>query len=134
MSTYLFGFVDTFIITIWKFHFCYVLFCSGSSAQCPANFTLSEKRSVAEIDVNTTMSFCFLIPLTPVHTCELNNIVVVYLTENYITNWSYLVIDNWTSVNLNNRDLNTLVCDVGDYSTQTLFYANFYSLSKYSSL
>ena len=134
MTTYLFGFVDTFIITIWKLHFCYVLFCSASSVQCPANFTLSEKRSVAVIDVNTTMSFCFMIPLTPVHTCELNNIEVVYSTENYITNLSYLVVNNWTSVNLNNGYLNTLECDAGDPNELTTVYANFYSLSKYSSL
>ena len=131
MSTYLFGFVDTFIITIWKLYFCYVLFCSGSSVRCPANFTLSEKRSVAEIDVNTTMSFCFVIPFTPVHTCELNNIGIINSAENYITNLGYLVINNWTSVNINNRDLNTLVCDAGGRTVQELFYANFYSLSKY---
>ena len=134
MTTYLFGFVDTFITTICKLHFCYVLFYSGSSVQCPANFTLSENRNVAVIDVNTTMSFCFVIPSTPVHTCELNNIEVVYSTENYITNSSYLVVNNWTSVNLNNRDLNTLVCDAGEPNELANFYANFYSLSKYSSL
>ena len=102
--------------------------------QCPENFTLSEKQNVAEIDVNTTMSFCFVIPLTPVHTCELNNIEVVSSTENYITNLGYLVINNWTSVNLNHGDLNTLECDAGDPSAQRVFYANFYSLSKSSSL
>ena len=80
------------------------------------------------------MSFCFVIPLTPVHTCELNNIEVVYSTENYITNSSYLVVNNWTSVNLNNRDLNTLDCDAGEPRKLATFYANFYSLSKYSSL
>ena len=115
---------------MWKFYFCYALFCSGSSVQCPANFTLSEKRNVAEIDVNTTMSFCFVIPSTPVHTCELNNIVITDSTENYITNLGYLVINNWTSVNINNGDLNTLVCDAGDSTVREQSYANFYSLSK----
>ena len=100
--------------------------------QCPASFTLSVNRKVAEIDVNTTMSFCFEIPSTPVHTCELNNVGTTNSTENYITNLGYLVINNWTSVNLNNRNINTLVCDAGDHSVQDLFYANFYSLSKYS--
>ena len=107
-----------------------VLCCPGSSLQCPAHFTLSDKRNVAEIDVNTTMSFCFVIPLTPVHTCELNNIGITNLTENYITNLGYLVINNWTSVNLNNGDLNTLVCDAGDRSVREQYYANFYSISK----
>ena len=100
--------------------------------QCPATFTLSGNRSVAEKDVDTTMSFCFVIPLTPVHTCELNGIGIINSTENYITNLGYLVINNWTSVNLNNRNINTLVCDAGDRTVQELFYANFYSLSKYS--
>ena len=116
---------------MWKFYFCYVLFCSGSSVQCPANFTLSKNRNVAEIDVNTTMSFCFVIPSTPVDTCELNNIRLVNSTENYITNLGYLVINNWTSVNLNNRVLNTLECEAGEPSVKNTFYANFYSLSKY---
>ena len=111
---------------------CFV--CSGSSVQCPANFTLSEKRNVAEIDVNTTVSFCFVIPSTPVHTCQLNDIRLVNSTENYITNLGYLVINNWTSVNLNNGDINTLECHAGDPSAQRVFYANFYSLSKFSSL
>ena len=118
---------------MWKFYFCCFV-CSGSSVQCPANFTLSEKQNVAEIDVNTTMSFCFVIPLTPVHTCEMNNIGIVYSSENYITNLGYLVINNWTSVNLNYGDLNTLECDAGDPSAQGVFYANFYSLSTFSSL
>ena len=109
-----------------------VLCCPGSSLQCTAHFTLSEKRNVAVIDVNTTMSFCFVIPLTPVDICELNNIVVVNSTENYITNLGYLVINNWTSVNLNNRDLNTLDCDAGEPNELAAFYANFYSLSKSS--
>ena len=87
---------------------------SGSSVQCPANFTLSENRNVTVIDVNTTKSCCFVIPLTPVHTCELDNIRLVNSTENYVTNLGYLVINNWTSVNLNNRDLNTLDCDAGE--------------------
>ena len=100
--------------------------------QCPANFTLSENRSVAVIDVNTTMLFCFVIPLTPVHTCELNGIAIINSTENYITNLGYLVLNNWSSVNLNNRNINTLVCDAGERSVQELFNANFYSLSKYS--
>ena len=108
------------------------MFCSGPSVQGSSNFTLSENRNVAEIDVNTTMSFCFMIPSTPVHTCELNNIGIINSIENYITNLGYLVINNWTSVNINNGDLNILVCDAGDRSVQELFYANFYSLSKYS--
>ena len=108
--------------------------CSGSSVQCPANFTLSQKRSVAEIDVNTTMSFCFMIPSTPVDTCELNNIRIINSTENYVTNLGYLVINNWTSVNLNNRAVNTLECEAGEPSVKSIFYVNFYSLSKYSSL
>ena len=108
------------------------MFCPGSSVQGPANFTLSENRNVAIIDVNTTMSFCFVIPLTPVQTCELNDIQLVNSTENYITNLGYLVINNWTSVNLINRNLNTLECEAGDPSVQELFYANFYSLSKSS--
>ena len=99
---------------------------------CPANFTLSENRNVAEIDVNTTMSFCFVIPLTPVHTCELNDIAIINSTENYIINLGYLVINNWTSVNLNNENINTLLCDAGDRNVQEQSYANFYSLSKYS--
>ena len=119
---------------MWKFYICYILFCSGSSAQCPTNFTLSEKRNVAEIDVNTTMSFCFVIPLTPVHTCELNGIGIINSAENYITNLGYLVLNNWTSVSLNNGDINTLECDAGDASAQKVFYANFYSLSKFSLL
>ena len=109
-----------------------VLCCSGSSVQCPTHFTLSENRNVAEIDVNTTMSFCFVIPLTPVDTCEVNDIAIINSTENYITNFGYLVINNWTSVSINNGDLNTLECDAGDPSVQEQFYANFYSLSKYS--
>ena len=109
-----------------------VLCCPGSSLQCPAHFTLSENRNVAEVDVSTTMSFCFVIPSTPVHTCELNNIGITNSTENYITNLGYLVINNWTSVNINNRDLNTLVCDAGESHELAAFYASFYSLSKYS--
>ena len=73
-----------------------------------------------------------MIPLTPVHTCELNNIRLVNSTENYVTNLGYLVINNWTSVNLNNRDLNTLDCDAGEPNELTTFYANFYSLGKHS--
>ena len=107
----------TFLKIMWKFHFCYILCCSGSSVQCPASFTLSD-RNVAEIDVNTTMPFCFVIPSTPVHTCELNNIVVVKSTENYITNLGYLEINNWTSVNLSNEDLNILECEAGDNSAK----------------
>ena len=76
------------------------------------------------------MSFCFVIPLTPVHTCGLNNIRLVNSTENYITKLGYLVINNWTSVNLNHGDLNTLECEAGDGSALKLFYTNFYSLSK----
>ena len=108
------------------------MFCPGSSVKCPANFTLSENRNVAVIDVNTTMSFCFVTPSTPVHTCELNNIAIINSTENYIINLGYLVINNWTSVNLDNGDLNTLECEAGDPGVQELFYANFYSLSKSS--
>ena len=115
------------------FYSCYLLFCSGFSVQCPANFTLSENRNVAVIDVNTTLSFCFVIPSTPVHICKLNGIAIINSTENYITNLGYLVINNWTtSVSLNNRNINTLVCDAGDRSVQEQSYANFYSLSKYS--
>ena len=116
---------------MWKF---YILFCPGSRVKCPSNFTLSETQSVAVIDVNTTMSFCFVIPSTSVHTCELNGVEVAYSSENYITNLGYLVINNWTSVNLNNGDLNTLECEAGNPSVQKVFYANFYSLSKFSSL
>ena len=108
------------------------MFCSGRSVQGSSNFTLSENRNVAEIDVNTTMSFCFMIPSTPVHTCELNNIGIINSIENTINNLGYLVINNWTSVNLNNGDLNTLECEAGDPSVLKVFYANFYSLSKYS--
>ena len=109
-----------------------VFFYSGSSVQCPANFTLSENRNVTVIDVNTTKSCCFVIPLTPVHTCELNNIRLVNSSENYVTNLGYLVINNWTSVNLNNGDLNTLECDAGKPNELTTFYANFYSMGKHS--
>ena len=73
-----------------------------------------------------------MIPLTLVDTCELNNIQLVNSSENYITNLGYLVINNWTSVNLNNRDLNTLECDAGEPNELTAFYANFYSLGKHS--
>ena len=118
---------------MWKFYFC-CLVCTGSCVQCPANFTLSENRNVAEIDVATTMSFCFVIPSTPVYACELNDIQLVYSTGNYITNLGYLVINNWTSVNFYNRYRNTLECEAGERSVQEVFYANFYSLSKYLSL
>ena len=128
MTPHLFGFVDKFYKNNLEISF---LFSSGSSVQCPANFTLSENRNIAEIDVNTTMSFCFVIPSTPVHTCELNNIGITNSTENYVTDLGYLVINNWTSVYWNNRNVNTLECEAGDLGAQELFYANFYSLSKY---
>ena len=117
-----------------KFLFLLCFVCLGTSVQCAANFTLSENRNIAEIDVNTTLSFCFVIPLTPVHTCNLNNIPLVNSTENYVINLGYLAINNWTSVNLNNRAVNTLECEAGEPSVYNVFYANFYSLSKYSSL
>ena len=116
------------VISIPEIYFCYEF---PLFRVCPANFTLSENRNVTVVDVNTK-SCCFVIPLTPVHTCELDNIRLVNSTENYVTNLGYLVINNWTSVNINNRDLNTLDCDAGEPNELTTCYANFYSLSKHS--
>ena len=108
-----------------------MLFCPGSSVQCPANFTLSDNRNVAEIDVNTNMSVYFTIPFAPVVMCILNDIEMIYSIENYITELDDLVINNWTSVNLNHGDLNILKCDAGRFSIRKTFYVNFYSRSKH---
>ena len=55
--------------------------------------------------------------------------IIVSSTKNIITS-DTLIINDWTSVNLDNRHLNQLQCDAGEPAELAKFYAMFFSLSK----
>ena len=74
------------------------------------------------------MPFCFMVTLTPLVNCTLNSMIIVSSTKNIITSDTF-IINDWTSVNLDNRRLNQLQCKAGQPTDRTAFYANFFSLS-----
>ena len=86
---------------------------------------------MAEIDINTTTSFCFIIPVTPIVACQLNGAALTNSPPSIVVREPLIIINNWTAVNLDNRNLNHLQCDLGTPANQDSYYANFYSLSKF---
>ena len=109
------------------------MICLGpvASWDCFRNVTLTLNRSMAEIDINTTTPFCFILPITPIASCLLNGEAVTSSPPAVVFNVPSVMINNWTTVNLNHRDLNQLQCDAGVPAVQETFFSNFYSLSKY---
>ena len=106
-------------------------FCPVASQDCSRNFTLSRDRNAAEIDINTTTSFCFIAPVTPIDECRLNGAAVTSSPPAVVFNESNVIINDWTAVNLDNRNPNQLQCELGAPADRETYYANFYSLSKY---
>ena len=107
---------------------CVNLFDPGASQDCSRNFTLTNDRNAAEMDINTTTPFCFIAPVTPILTCSLNGAAVTSSPPAVVFNEVNVMINDWTAVNLDNRNLNQLQCAL---SNGVIYYANFYSLSKY---
>ena len=105
-------------------------FGPGASQDCSRNFTLTGDRNVAEIDINTTTPFCFVAPVTPIVTCSLNGVAVTSSPPAVVFNEPNVMINDWTAVNLDNRNRNQLQCGLGDPAVHDTYYANFYSLSK----
>ena len=106
------------------------IFCPVASQDCSRSFTLSLDRNVAEIDINTTTSFCFIAPVTPIATCQLNGAAVTSSPPAVVFNEPNVIINDWTAVNLDNRNLNQVQCELGVPAIRETYYANFYSLSK----
>ena len=107
------------------------LFDPGALQDCSRNFTLTNDRNAAEIDVNTTTPFCFIAPVTPIVTCSLNGVAVTSSPPAVVYNEPNVMINDWTAVNLDNRNQNQLQCELGVPADRETYYANFYSLSKY---
>jgi len=105
----------------------------GTAQSCTTNFTLSLNRNVTEIDINTTISFCFLLPAAPIVSCELGGVLVNSSNDIVFTEsggMGIVKINNWNVVNLDNGNLNILECESGGPSIRERYYANFYSLSE----
>ena len=110
----------------------YVIFLGPVASQdCFINVTLTLNRSMAEIDINTTTPFCFIVPVTPIAVCSLNGAAVTSSPPAVVFNEPNVMVNDWTAVNLDNRNPNQLQCDAGVPAVQETYYANFYSLSKY---
>ena len=85
------------------------------------------------IDVNTTLPFCFIVPQSPIVKCELNNENVnnsatIFPSGNNVA----VMINDWITVNLYNAEINSFKCEAGLPASVAVYYATFYSLSKYT--
>ena len=84
------------------------------------------------IDVNTTLPFCFIVPQSPIVKCELNNENVINSTKSFPSGNNVAVMMNdWIAVNVNNAKINSFKCEAGSPASAEIYYAMFYSLSKY---
>ena len=103
----------------------------GASQDCSKNFTLTLDQNVAEIDINATSPFCFIAPLMPKAACCLNGAAVTSSPPAVVFNEPNVMINDWTAVNLDNRNPNQRQCELDVPADLETYYANFYSLCKY---
>ena len=52
---------------------CANMLCPGASQDCSRNVTLTLDENVTEININTTTTFCFIVPVMPIAECQLND-------------------------------------------------------------
>ena len=108
-----------------------ICFCPGASQDCFRNLTLVNNRNMAAIDINTTTTFCFIAPVTPIVRCQLNGAKLTNFPPSIVFREPFVIIYDWTAVEVDNRAINILNCELGRPAHQETHYANFYSLSKF---
>jgi len=107
--------------------------CLALAYLCRTNFTLHIDRRPPAIDVNTTVSSCFVLPASPVVSCVLGGTTLMTSPDiqyDVLGSYGIVLIKNWTSLDIINLNLITLQCNAGALPDSQTYRVRFYSLSK----